>query len=103
MVGCQREVVAGHVRHLPPVDLVHLVEAGASQFVHGHSFVVGDEPLARRAEGDAVCGTPRPAARFFSATSATGSSTSIASPSASARLRSFSPSPRVWVKASYSQ
>src|SRR3984957_8546386 len=92
VIDSQREELAWHIRHLPGVDLVHLLEALAAQFVHGHSFVVGT-----------VCGTPRPAARFFSATSATGSSTSIASPSANARLRSFSPSPRVWVKASYSQ
>src|SRR6476620_4770093 len=80
------EVLAGHARHLPAVDLVHLLEALLAQFVHDYSF---------------ACGTPRPAARFFSATSASGRSTSTASPSASARLRSFSPSPRACRKGWY--
>src|SRR6478752_4307115 len=80
------EVLAGHVRHLPAVDLVHLLEALLAQFVHDYSF---------------ACGTPRPAARFFSATPARGRSTSTASPSASARLRSFSPSIRACRNGSY--
>ena len=86
--------VAFDVRHLPAVDLVHLRQALAAQFVHGQLLswvIVG------------VCGTPSPAARFCRATSASGSSTPIFSPRPSARLRSFSPSPRVWVNASRSQ
>ena len=65
----------GHVGHFPRVDLVHLLEALAAQFVHAHSFVV-----------DAVCGTPRPSASLSRATVANGRSTETASPRASARL-----------------
>src|SRR5882757_9992006 len=90
--GEREEVIAFDVGHLPRVDLVHLVEALATLFVHAHSFVV-----------DAGWGTPRPAARFRNATLASGRSTSTASPNANARLRSFSPRPRVCVNASCSQ
>src|SRR5690606_32519061 len=75
MVDGEVEVrIALDVRHLPAVDLVHLLEALAAQLVHPtHSF---------------VCGTPSPAARFFSAISANGSSTPVFLPSASASFRS---------------
>src|ERR1700687_962213 len=90
--GQIEELVTFDVGHLPRIDLVHLGEALAAQFVHDHSFVV-----------DAGCGTPSPSASLSSATSASGRSTSTASPKANASLRSFSPRPRVWVNASWSQ
>src|SRR5262245_38457104 len=71
-------LVALPIRHLPRVYLVHLGEALLAHVVHAHSSLI-------------ACGTPRPAARFFSASSANGRSTPTVSPSASASFRSFSP------------
>src|ERR1700738_4074774 len=91
MVHGEVEVrVAFDVGHLPAVDLVHLFEAFAAQFVHQLSSFSGS-----------LCGTPRLRASNSRASRAIGSSTESESPSARAKLKSFSPSARVCWKGLY--